>query len=247
MDVTVLPALADNYIYLLRERGDAFVVDPGVAAPVRDALAAQDLTLRGIMLTHYHSDHIGGVAALRTAFPGTTLYLPKHEANEIPGVKPDTDHLLVGGDTFVLGSWSFRALALPGHSKGHMGFYTSGHLFCGDVLMPLGCGRVFTDDYRAAWESLRRIRALPDETLTYFGHEYTGSNLRFMQHIGMDIPPEIIAQAQKEKTAPFLLGIDKAYNGFLRADRPEVAALVGLENRPGWEVFKTLRQQKDAF
>lgn len=74
MQVTPVPAFDDNYIWVLHGASRAVVVDPGDAAPVLAFLAAHQLTLAGVLITHHHGDHTGGITALQAAFPAVVIY-----------------------------------------------------------------------------------------------------------------------------------------------------------------------------
>jgi hydroxyacylglutathione hydrolase len=102
------------------------------------------------------------------------------------------------------------------------------------------------------WQSLLKLRGLPDDTRVYCGHEYTLANVRFAR----TIEPDNAALAAREKeveklvtaktpTIPSTLGEEKAANPFLRADVPEVAKSLGLAGKPAWQVFAEIRERKN--
>ncbi len=184
LHLTPLPALSDNYIWLVADdTGDALVVDPGDAGPVQDALDARGWRLRAILLTHHHADHIGGVDAL----------LAHHDAS----VHAPVDERIEGhfqrvrdGDRVRLDrpSCSFQVLDVPGHTRSHVAYAGHGMLFCGDTLFSLGCGRLFEGTPAQMLASLDRLRALPGDTLVCCAHEYTQANAAFARTVDPDNP-----------------------------------------------------------
>lgn len=253
LEIVLIPALSDNYVYLLHDAasGATAVVDPGEAAPVEAALAERGWTLTHILNTHHHADHIDGNDALKAKF-GATLVGPKAEIDRIP----DMDVTLAEGDTYDFAGHEARVFETPGHTTGHISLYfvDSDALFSGDTLFSLGCGRMFEGTPAQFWDSLLKLRGLPDGTRIYCGHEYTASNAKFALSIDGDNDAlkaraaEIEAlRAQGRPTIPSLLGQEKAINPFLRADDPEIAAAVGKSGAGPVEVFAAVRKGKDTF
>ena len=251
--VELLPALSDNYIYLLHEpdEGVTAVVDPGEAEPVTAALDRHGWRLDLILCTHHHADHVGAAAALK-AGSGATLVGPAADAHRIPGL----DRKVAQGDRVRLGRETAEVLAVPGHTRGHIAFWfeSSEALFCGDTLFALGCGRLFEGTPQQMWTSLSRLRALPDDMKVYCAHEYTQSNARFAVTVEADNDKLLkrsaaidAARAKGEATVPSLLGEEKATNPFLRADVPAVQRAVGLPGGDPVAVFAEVRHRKDVF
>lgn len=253
LDIVLVPALSDNYVYLLHDAasGATAVVDPGEAAPVEAALAERGWTLTHILNTHHHADHIDGNEALKAKY-GATLVGPKSEVSRIDGM----DVTVAEGDTYDFAGHVAQVFETPGHTTGHIAFYfaDSDALFCGDTLFSLGCGRMFEGTPAQFWDSLSKLRDLPDATRIYCGHEYTASNARFALSIDGDNAAlkaraaEIDEQRAADRpTVPSLLGQEKAINPFLRADDPAIAAAVGKVGADPVEVFAAVRQGKDNF
>lgn len=173
-----LPALSDNFIYLI-EAGDTLAaVDPAESAPVVTACKALDRSLTHILNTHHHWDHTGGNIELKETF-GCTIVGAAHDAERIPGI----DVRISEGDALQLGGQNIAILDIPGHTRGHIA-YVLGEgddtaLFCGDTLFGAGCGRLFEGTPEQMWHSLQKIMALPDATRFYCAHEYTLNNLDF--------------------------------------------------------------------
>lgn len=257
MNLIALPAFADNYIWMLHDGTQAVVVDPGDAAPVRAALDAQGLALAGILVTHHHPDHVGGIAALRPLLKGP-VYGPAREA--IPG--PFTP--LRDGDVIDVMGLRFRVLDVPGHTAGHIAYLQEADtalsaplLFCGDTLFSAGCGRLFEGTPAQMHDSLARLAALPADTQVCCTHEYTLSNLRF----AAAVEPGNTARAEYEQrcralraadtpTLPSSIGLERQINPYLRCDAPEVVAAARTHGAVSDEpvaVFATLREWKNRF
>jgi hydroxyacylglutathione hydrolase len=251
LDVQIIPALQDNYVWLFRDPGSdaVVVVDPGDAAPVERALEARGWKLTHILNTHHHADHIDGDGPLRAKY-GATLIAPLGNRGEIPGADRYVDDL----DTVEIGTLRFQTIAVPGHTLGHVAFFTEQGqaVFAGDTLFALGCGRMFEGTPPQFWDSLKRLRALPASTRLYCGHEYTQSNARFARHID----PDNAALAQRaaaidalraagKPTLPSTIGEERETNPFLRAD--EAGLQRRTETSDAVACFAALRRQKDVF
>ncbi|MEO6102448.1 MAG: hydroxyacylglutathione hydrolase [Pseudoxanthomonas sp.] len=253
MRLTCLPAFEDNYIWaLVDDAGNAVIVDPGDAAPVL-AASNQGLWPAGILLTHHHPDHCGGVAALCERWPTLPVYAP-----DDPRIPYATER--VGeGSRFTLNNFDFRVLAVPGHTLSHVAFQgAEGHLFCGDTLFSLGCGRLFEGTPTQMLESLERLAALPGDTAVCCGHEYTLANAAFARAVdpANDALRRRTEEAQAMRNAgrpslPSNLATELATNPFLRVDTPAIQAAVtsrlGREPAGRVETFAELRRWKDGF
>ena len=231
--VTPIRAFSDNYIWLLYRDGEAFVVDPGDAAPVLEALASRRLALKGILITHHHLDHVGGLLQLKQA-TGCPVWGPTNSpATEL-------DHTLTENDAVpVLGSM-FRVLAVPGHTLDHIAFYCGDQdlLFCGDTLFVGGCGRVFEGTPSQMRASLAKLSGLPSATRVFCAHEYTLSNLRFAALVEPD--NQALQQTlreceerrrQEQPTVPSLMGDELRYNPFLRWSSPAIRQTLADQGR----------------
>lgn len=223
-EISLIPAFKDNYIWLLTRGHRAFVVDPGDAAPVLARLTADDLVLEGILITHHHADHQGGVAELLARYP-VAVFAPADES--ITGCTQP----LRGGERIDVLGITVEVMAVPGHTLGHLAYYAPGALFCGDTLFGAGCGRLFEDTPEQMSASLECIASLPDATLIYCAHEYTEANLRF----ALAVEPESAALQQRvakvsalravgQSSVPSTLAEEKATNPFLRCTEPAVIA-----------------------
>jgi hydroxyacylglutathione hydrolase len=254
MHLEPIPALSDNYIWLLAdEHGSALVVDPGEAGPVEQALQRDGLRLEAILLTHHHKDHIGGMAEL-AARHGAVVHAPRDE--RIAAV----DHRVGNGDTVTLKApdLQFQVIEIPGHTRSHIAFHGHGMLFCGDTLFSLGCGRLFEGSPAQMLDSLDQLATLPDATLVCCAHEYTQANAAFARSVepgNRDLQQrsdEIDRlRSASQPTLPAVLGQERACNPFLRVDSPEIVEWTvrqGLSDDAGRvERFATLRTAKDHF
>lgn len=252
-----LPALVDNYIWLLHDGRQAVVVDPGEAHPVMQVLQDLGLQLQAILVTHHHHDHVDGVDELRQA-TGARVYGPALE--DIP--EPFTP--LEAGDQVQALGLDFQVLDVPGHTAGHIAFYVGQAsdgplLFCGDTLFSGGCGRLFEGTPAQMLASLDLLAALPGATRVCCTHEYTLSNLRFARAVEPD--NQALAQyqaicadkrARNLPTLPSTLAQELAINPFMRVRQADVIAAAqrfdaGTSADDAVRVLAALRQWKNEF
>ena len=253
LSIEQIPVLSDNYVYLVHEprAGVTGVVDPAVAGPMLDRLAARGWQLDWILSTHHHTDHTGGNLELKQA-TGCRIAGPKKDAARIPGL----DVGLVEGDRFEFGQAAAEIFETPGHTSGHISYWfaEAKALFCADTLFSLGCGRLFEGTPQQMWASLSKLARLPDDALVYCGHEYTQSNARFALSVDPDNPAlkqraeEVERQrAAGRPTVPTRLGEERAANPFLRPNDAGIRKNLGLEDAGDAEVFAEIRRRKDSF
>ncbi|XGC79521.1 hydroxyacylglutathione hydrolase [Bdellovibrio bacteriovorus] len=243
--VELIPIFEDNYVFaLINEQGHVVLVDPGESTPVEKFLEHNDYDICGILLTHHHNDHIGGVTELIKTFPAP-IYAPLKNKTQISFA----DHYVKEGDEFMISDMNFKVMELPGHTLGHVAYWNPDKkwLFSGDVLFGLGCGRLFEGTFEQMYESLQKIKALPNETLIYCTHEYTEMNLQFCKMLGnFDDSPitgddENLELYENELTnkrsldlpsVPLKLFVEKKVNPFLLASSvKQFSALRELRNK----------------
>ena len=245
--------LKDNYGVLLHDpaTGATAAIDAPEAPPIEKALAATGWKLTDILVTHHHGDHTAGIAALKEKYRCRVI-APRNEASKIANI----DETVGEGDSVTVGSLSAKVLETPGHTAGHISYFFPADklAFVGDTLFSVGCGRVIECTPDMMWQSLLKIRNLPDDTRLYCGHEYTAANCRFALTVEPDnaalrrravAVTQLIGQG--EPTIPTTLGEEKAVNPFLRADVPSVAAGVDLTGADAAKVFAAVRGRKDRF
>ena len=256
--LTPIPAFNDNYLWLLDDGRDALVVDPGDAAPVQAVLAVRQLRLAGILVTHHHGDHTGGVAQLREQ-TGAPVWGPRTE--RIP--EPYTP--LGAADRVQALGLDWQVFDVPGHTAGHIAYFCANVngkplLFCGDTLFSGGCGRLFEGTAAQMLASLDQLAALPGDTQVCAAHEYTLSNLKFARAVEPQNADLIEYQAHCETlraagqpTLPSSIAVERAINPFLRAREGAVARTVqahaGLSDTASTPVavFAAMREWKNQF
>lgn len=256
LDLSPIPAFDDNYIWALRHGDQAWLVDPGQAGPARAWLDQQELQLAGLLITHHHGDHIGGIAALAAGRPALPVYGPTRVAA--------VNRPIADGQVLALGPWQLSVMAVPAHTLDHHAYYLQpgrdhpGALFCGDTLFAAGCGRLFEGSADQLASALTRFAALPPDTLVCCAHEYTLANLRFA--LAAEPDNEALTQRQQRAqclrqvglpTLPSTIAEELATNPFLRVDQPGVvASLNALGGSPlasNNQRLAALRRWKDQF
>ncbi len=270
LKITQLRALKDNYIYLVAASkgtragvavtaesragtaagNDVVVIDPSEAGPVIKYLDQKKLRLTKILNTHHHPDHVGGNLELKERYK-CEIYCSAHDFNRTPGA----DHKLQRRDRLELFNVPFEVYAVPGHTLGAIVFYSpeAKVAFTGDTLFTLGCGRLFEGTSEQMFNSLKLMRAWPDDTQLFCGHEYTLQNGAFALSIAKGVGratqesdnSALIEKLQNKleatkarlakglPTVPSSWSEEKALNPFLTAQN-----LV---------LFTRLRQLKDEF
>ena len=254
MTSVIVLQVDDNFTYL-HPCGDgrAFVVDPGDAPTVLEALRRHDLTLTAVLVTHHHWDHVAGAADLRAE---THCELIGVDRSLIPA----SDRTVAEDDVLTLGQTTARVMATPGHTRTSVCYYfppqgsAHGIVYTGDTLFIGGCGRLLEEDAPTMWHSLQRLMALPGDTLVYCGHDYTLENCEF----AVSVDPtnrrfrERLAEVQKaveyhRLTVPSTIARERAMNIFLQANNPQFQAALGMPGVDPAGVFAELRRRKDLF
>jgi hydroxyacylglutathione hydrolase len=249
----LFPCLKDNFGVLIHDpaSGATASIDAPEAAPVEAALKKTGWRLTDILVTHHHADHTAGVGELKAQHK-CRVVAPRAEAQRIAHV----DETVGEGDKVRIGALEARVIETPGHTSGHISYFFPADklAFVGDTLFSIGCGRVIEGTPEMMWHSLLKLRALPDDTQFYCGHEYTDANIRFAKTVEPD-NKALAARAEEvakllaagKPTIPATIGAEKTANPFLRADVSEVAKSVGLVGSPAWKVFAEIRERKNRF
>ncbi|SUB24599.1 hydroxyacylglutathione hydrolase [Avibacterium avium] len=214
-----IPALDDNYIWLYaRENLPVIVIDIAESAPLLAYLQQHQLEVEAVLLTHKHQDHVGGLAEFKQHYPNVPVFGPQETADL------GATQIINEGEIHTT-HYQIQVLPSGGHTENHVSFVVDGHLFCGDTLFSGGCGRVFTGDYAQMFDSLQRLKALPDSTIVCPAHEYTLSNLKFAEKVLpkstflTDYVAKIAAlRQQRQPSLPTTLGLEKRVNPFLQAE-----------------------------
>ena len=240
LDIDLFACRSDNFGVLIHdpESGATASIDAPEEGPILEALERRGWTLTHIFITHHHHDHTEAIAPLAARFKLEILG-PAGEADKIAGLT----QTLKDGEHFSFAGHDVEVIETPGHTLGHICYHLAEDklLFSADTLFALGCGRVFEGTMEQMFQSVKKLGTLPDDTIVYFGHEYTQSNARF----ALTVEPEnaeLITRAEeiaelREKsrfTAPTTIGLEKATNPFLRAEDAKEFA----ERRKGKDNFK---------
>lgn len=251
MNLISIPAFQDNYIWVLVDDDRrCIIVDPGESAPVLQAIEENGWHPQAILLTHHHNDHVGGVPDLVAAFPHLVVYGPAETQDK------GTTQVVEEGENILILGYEFSVFATPGHTSGHLCFYSKPYLFCGDTLFSGGCGRLFEGTPAQMYQSLQKINALPDDTLICCAHEYTLGNMKFAASI---LPDDLSIldyyqkvkelRAKNQKTLPVILNNEREINLFLRTDDIDLINKINQETKlqQPEQRFAWLRSKKDNF
>jgi len=250
--VEAIRAFTDNYIWAVHDGRHCVIVDPGEASGTLAFLERHGLALCGLLLTHHHHDHVGGVDEIRA----------RHSA---PAWGPDDPRMpgdlrvVAQGDSVTIDelALNFSVIETPGHTTSHIAFHGHELLFCGDTLFSVGCGRLFEGTPAQMQASIDKFAVLPDSTRVYCAHEYTESNCRFAREVEPDNKAlaqrceEVSALRRRDRiTLPSTIEAEKACNPFMRTREASVIA-AAQQREPGRgdspaDVFGVIRRWKDA-
>jgi len=253
LDIRIIKCLSDNYSYLIRDKKTNLVgiIDPSEFNPVDLEISKTYKKLDFILNTHHHNDHVGGNIDLKEKY-NSKIICSIYDQKRIPGA----DIKKNDGDKFSLGETNFKIIHIPGHTLGHIAFYSeeASTIFTGDTLFSLGCGRIFEGTFEQMFESLKKIQNLPKNTMMYCGHEYTKNNGQFCVSIDKDNSKlkdriQYVKNRAKKNlpTLPVTLGEELETNIFLRCDDKKIKNNLKMDNSSKLEVFIKLRNLKDKF
>lgn len=252
-EIRLFRCLQDNYGVLIHDpaSGATASIDAPEAAPVEAALKDAGWKLTDILVTHHHHDHVGGIVELKKRHR-CRVVAPAGEAAKIPAV----DETVREGGKVTVGGLVAKVIETPGHTAGHIAYWFPDDkiVFVGDTLFSIGCGRVIEGTMAQMWQSLKKLRELPNDTRVYCGHEYTLANIKFALSVDGDnnVLAAREAAARQEiaeglPTIPVTIGDEKLANPFLRADVPDLAADIGMAGEPPEKVFAEIRERKNRF
>jgi hydroxyacylglutathione hydrolase len=244
---------SDNFGVLVHDpkSGQTAIIDAPEEAPILAAIERTGWTPTMILTTHHHVDHVEANLALKERFK-LRIVGPEAEQAKIPGI----DETVEQGSVIHLGDERIDVIATPGHTAGHVSYHlpASKVAFTADTLFALGCGRLFECKPPVMYDSLKKLAALPAETVVYCGHEYTLSNARF----ALTVDPTNSAlkeraakiealRADGKPTLPTTIGEELSTNPFLRWHDPAIRKHLGMEKASDAEVFAEIRKRKDNF
>ncbi|KAH9640711.1 hypothetical protein HF086_007282 [Spodoptera exigua] len=249
MDVKILPALKDNYMYLLVDRAtnEAAVVDPVETKTVLQAVQDHQVKLTTVLTTHHHWDHAGGNEELAKQVPGIEVY---GGDDRIGALTKKVEHNTI----FNVGNLLVQCLFTPCHTMGHICYYvtTPEEGSDGDTLFLAGCGRFFEGNAEQMYNAFSILGSLPDNTKVYCGHEYTLQNLKFAAHVepsNEEVIKKIAWSEQRREegkpTVPSTIGEEKKYNPFMRVSELPVLKHAGAQN--AIQAMRNIRLEKDSF
>ena len=253
IDISIISCLTDNYSYLIRDKETKIVgvIDPSEFNPVDLQIQKTYKKLDFILNTHHHLDHVGGNTELKKKY-NSKIVSSSLDEKRIPGI----DIKKNDGDQFYLGKTEFKVINIPGHTIGHVAFFSqrTGVIFTGDTLFSLGCGKVFEGTIEQMFNSLQKISSLPKNTKIYCGHEYTIKNGEFCMSIDKS-NTKLINRIQDSKnkfkkkipSIPITIGEELETNIFLRCDNKKIKKSLKMDNSSKLEVFTRLRSLKDNF
>lgn len=254
LQIIPIPAFKDNYIWLIHDGQAAIVVDPGDALPVMNTLQKLQLNLTDCLVTHHHSDHIGGIHTLQKKHPNMRVWASKHQQYDFEYFEinePDKLSIKLTNSTL-----HFTVLDVPGHTLEHIAFYEPDHdwLFCGDTLFGAGCGRLFEGTPTQMLAALNKLADLPDETQVYCTHEYTEHNLSFALSLEPNAPALLARmqetqaiRAQQKPSLPSTIGLEKATNPFLRCHEPSLKNAIKMPDADALATFTSIRESRNHF
>jgi len=249
-NVYLFPQLKDNYGYLIKNphATEGVLIDPSDLEMCLKILELNDCSPTHILLTHHHDDHIAAVQDLKNKFQSIIIGFEHDEKIPQPDLRVKDDEI------FEIHQNKFKVIHTPGHTLQHINYFMPEHniLFSGDTLFSMGCGRMFEGTPEVFWQSLSKIKQLPDNTTIYCGHEYTLSNVKFALSIhpeNQDLHKYALWTEHQEKehrpTIPTKLIDQLKCNPFLQCDSPHFQEL--YKSTDATEVFGKMRKAKDNF
>ena len=242
-DIHPIPVLQDNLVWVWVDDRNAVVVDPSISDPVKEWLLNNNLSLKAILQTHHHEDHIGGTQELIKRWPKANVIASKKDLKRIPFQTFSVNN----NDIFQLLGSKVKVIEVHGHTYNHIAFFISKEkakdniLFPGDTLFGAGCGRLLEGTPSQMFESLNKLNSLPENTKIYSAHEYTESNLEWAMSLKSNdifINQRLkLVQKKRENGLPSLpstLSEERKTNLFLRAKNVEELSIL-RSHKDNWK------------
>ena len=252
MDIEIISCLNDNYSYLIKDNhtDTVAIIDPSEFSPCDEKINQKYKKLDFILNTHHHFDHVGGNLELKNKY-NILIAGNANDKERIPGI----DILLNENEKFNFNMNSIEIINVPGHTSECIAFYIKNEniIFTGDSIFSLGCGRLFEGSPQQMWNSICKIKKLPNNTKIYCGHEYTMSNAKFIQSINNNTQIKLKIneiedlRAKDIPTIPTTVGDEKELNIFFQADQDNIKSLLSKDYLTDEEAFKIMRSAKDVF
>ena len=253
LNVSIIPCLSDNYTYLIHDKSTnkVIAVDPPVVEPITNFLKKSNLNLDFILSTHHHADHVDGNLELKKIYNCKIIGF-EEDSHRIPGI----DIKLKNHATWKFGNETVKIEHAPGHTAGHVFYHFQRNklVFVGDIVFPMGCGRIFEGSAKEMYESVIKIKNLSNDTKIYSGHEYTNSNSKFClefdksnKELSKRSQNILSLREENKPTVPTTVQLEKETNIFFRCDNQDVKNYINMKNAKSEEVFAKLRELKDNF
>ena len=253
LEVHIIPIYSDNYIFIVKclKSGVVFCIDPGDFSPIDNFLIEKGWNLDFILNTHHHFDHISGNLQLKEKY-NCKIVGNKNDAARIPGI----DIKVEDNQIIHIGEIELKVIFVYGHTIGHIAYFiaTDNILFSADVIFSSGCGYLFEGTAQQMYNSLEKIKQLPENTKIYCAHEYTLDNIEFALSIepnNSDLQNKLIncqeLRAKNIATIPTDLKNELATNPFLRTNSAEIRHNLKMIDNQDVEVFARIRSLKDSW
>jgi hydroxyacylglutathione hydrolase len=256
--VVIIPTLRDNYSYIIDHKQDALIVDPSSFAPIDKVISVRSLTVKGILVTHDHMDHVNDVEKFVQKYD-IPVYAAENATLPVKHVRVKDGFRVALGTTFI------EALSTPGHHASglpvatvhnNISWYAAsmGILFTGDILFSCSYGSIDNADPHLMFTTLNKLRMLPEQTALFYGHEYFKRTMPI--GLTIDNTNKLIEQRYTEgcnklekglPTVPVFLQEEKATNPFLNCDNKALKQKLQCGDKNDYEMFLHLRALRGAI
>jgi hydroxyacylglutathione hydrolase len=256
--VVIIPTLRDNYSYIIEHNKEAYIVDPSSFYPIDNVVSEKSLTVKGVLITHDHMDHVNDVGKFVQKYD-VPVYAAEHATLPVLHTPVNDGFRIPFGSTFI------EALTTPGHyasglpvvtMQNNISWYgaSMGVVFTGDILFSCSYGSIGEADPHYMFTTLNKLRMLPDQTALFYGHEYFKKTM----HVGREIfrANELVEKRYAEgcnrlerglPTVPVLLQEEKATNPFMNWDSKELKVALQCEDKNDYEMFLHLKMLRSEI